>query len=92
VETTTPKGEVKVSIQALAVAPDGKRQPLLERRLLDLLKAPLAQSSMTFETRMALLRDFLEPMLHREIEHQGALSSGGSFRATMAAWIEVVKG
>jgi SNF2 family DNA or RNA helicase len=91
IEATTPKGEVKVSVQALAVSPDGKRQPLLERRLQELLKAPSAASIRSFESRQTLLREFLEPMLHREIEHRGAVDSGGSFKATMLAWIEVVQ-
>jgi hypothetical protein len=39
---------------------------------------------------MAILRDTLEPMLHREIEHRGIGKVNRGFDAKMISWVEAV--
>lgn len=70
VEARGDKGQVKRAIVTLAVDEDGKRQMAWERRPEKLWQAqPAAQNGNHRDAKLALMRDGLEPMLQRELEH-----------------------
>jgi len=41
------------------------------------------------QTRSTFLKQHIEPMLHRDLEHNGLIPAGGGFSAKLIAWVEV---
>jgi len=74
----------------LAVDPSGTRLPLLERCADDLFSRDTAVSTLNPGEREVLLRESIEPMLHRELKHTGAVPVSGGFHAELVGWVEVV--
>ena len=74
----------------MAVDPQGARLPSLERRANDLFGRDAAGSpTLEMDERIALLRESIEPMLHREIHHTGTVHDRGGFHAELVGWVEV---
>ncbi|HEX8359300.1 MAG TPA: SNF2-related protein [Longimicrobium sp.] len=90
VEITGSQGETRSRVLPLAVDAAGDRMPLLERRAETLLQGQPAASTLDVGARMSLLREHLEPMLSRELQHRGLLPEGSSYAARLVGWVEVV--
>lgn len=73
----------------LAVDPSGTRLPLLERCADDLFNREAAAPTLDPSDREVLLREIIEPMLHRELMHTGAVPVSGGFHAELVGWVEV---
>jgi len=89
VETHGKSGERRTVVQTLAVGLDGGRLPALERRASSMFFQAPAEPRLTFDERLALLRDAIEPMLHRELVHRGVPVEAG-FSSELVGWVEVV--
>lgn len=76
-------------IVALAVDRGGQRMPSLEKRHVELLHRPAGNPVFTEEEREALLRDVLDPMLQRELQHRGLASQSGGYSAELIGWVEM---
>jgi hypothetical protein len=89
VEARGEKGQVKRVIVALAVDTAGKRLVTWEHQLEKLYHAPLAsQNGPHVDQKLALLRDTLEPMLQRELEHRAVVTGNRGFEAKLIGWAE----
>ncbi len=47
---------------------------------------------MPIDARLVLLKQHLEPMLNRTLQHRGAAAEGMGFSADLIGWIEVSGG
>jgi superfamily II DNA or RNA helicase len=84
-------GETRSHVVSLAVGPDGQRQLMLERQAAALLAQAPRNPALLVNEREALLRDAIEPALHRELQHRGILNGDRSgFGATLIGWLEAV--
>lgn len=84
-------GETRSHVVPLAVGPDGQRQLMLERQVAALLAQAPRNPALSLEEREALLRDAIEPALHRELQHRGILNGDrNGFGATLVGWLEAV--
>lgn len=91
VEARGDKGQVKRLIITLGVDGDGKRHVAWERQPEKLWRSPVSNGSgKQAEQRVAILRNVLEPMLQREIEHRGLGKANRGFEAKLIAWVEAV--
>ena len=92
VEARTEKGHAKRLIVMLAVDELGKRLVQWERHPEVLWKSgSVTQSDRTDRAReLQLLREMLEPMLQREIQHRGLDRGSRGFEAKLIVWVEVV--
>ena len=89
VEARGDKGQVKRVVVPLAVDDQGKRHVAWERQPEKLWRAqPSTQASLHAETKLALLRECLEPMLQRELEHRGLAQGSRGFETKLIGWVE----
>ena len=89
VEARGDKGQVKRVIVPLAVDENGKRHVAWERHPEKLWRStPAAQNGDHAEKKLALLRDCLEPMLQRELEHRNLAKGSHGFEAKLIGWVE----
>lgn len=89
VEARGEKGQLKRAILPLATDLAGKRVIAWERHPEKLFRAtPSSQGEAQAEQGMALLRDVLEPLLQRELEHRGITTSNRGFEAKLVGWVE----
>jgi superfamily II DNA or RNA helicase len=90
VEARGDKGQVKRVIIPLAVDTAGKRLVTWERQPEQLCRAqPTSQNGTHADQELALLRETLEPMLQRELEHRGVVTSNRGFEAKLIGWVEM---
>jgi superfamily II DNA or RNA helicase len=89
IHTQGKNSEHKSFIQPLALGPDGKRVPKLERESIDLLKRQPAAPYLSIDKRRELLHKTLEPMLQRELNHRGLVPENGGYASRLIGWIEV---
>ena len=91
VEARGDKGQVKRMIVTLAV--DGRASGMwhgsANRRSCGDRRCP-AQDGKQAAKRLAILRNTLEPMLQRELEHRGLDKANRGFEAKLIAWVEAV--
>ncbi len=93
VEARGEKGQVKRAVVTLAVDKEGKRLVNWERHPDKLWHAgPSTQALASNDEMLSLLRDTLEPMLHRELEHRGLAKGNRGFEAKLIAWVEANSG
>lgn len=92
VEVHGAQGETKLLFPVVACNLEGQRMPQWERAGLDWLRASEVTPLMGGKQRRRLLLEVLEPMLHRELDHKGALKKSGGFSAKLAGWVELSKG
>jgi hypothetical protein len=89
VEARGDNGQVKRMIVPLAVDTEGKRLASWERQPEKLWKAsPSTLNGNQSDTRLALLREFLEPMLQPELEYRGLETGSRGFESKLIGWIE----
>jgi superfamily II DNA or RNA helicase len=89
VEARGDKGQVKRVIVALAVDDQGRRVIAWERQPEKLWRSqPLSQKDSHVEKKLTMLREFLEPMLQRELEYRGLTVSSRGFEAKLIGWVE----
>jgi SNF2 family DNA or RNA helicase len=89
VEARGDKGQMKRMVIPLAVDMDGKRHVAWERQPEGLWKSPvLNQNVRRADQRLAILRNSLEPMLQRELEHRALDKVNRGFEAKLIAWVE----
>src|SRR5205085_1557559 len=87
VEARGDKGQVKRAVVSLAVDSDGKRLVAWERQPEKLWQAPADSVGQGGEAQLRLLREHLEPMLHRELEHRGLAKGSRGFEAKLIGWV-----
>jgi superfamily II DNA or RNA helicase len=91
VESRGDKGQVKHMIITLGVDGEGKRHLAWERQPEKLWRSQVSgQTERHADTKLAILRDILEPMLQREIEHHSVGQVNRGFEAKLIAWVEAV--
>jgi len=90
VEATTPQGDRRAHLVALAMTTSGSRVTSLERLPERLLDRPACGSLLLQQARQKMLGEVIEPALQRELHHRGLLGGEGSFSADLIAWLEVI--
>ncbi len=89
VEARGDKGQVKRMIITLGVDGDGRRHVAWERQPEKLWRSPVrSQNGNHADKKLAILRNSLEPMLQRELEHRGLDKVNRGFEAKLIAWVE----
>ena len=92
VEARGDKGQVKRMIITLAVDGEGRRHVAWERQPEKLWRSQASgQNGKQAEEKLAILRNSLEPMLQRELEHRGLDKVNRGFEARLIAWVEAVE-
>ena len=90
VDTRGDKGQIKRMIVTLGVDWEGRRNIAWERQPETLWKSQAnGHRSKQADERLSVLRNTLEPMLQRELEHRGVGTRG--FEAKLIAWVEAMK-
>jgi hypothetical protein len=88
VESSTGIGERRVTVQIIAVRPDGTRVPAAERQAAQYFSASPALPTFTSEQRYQTFQNAVEPTLQRELKHKGAANGDGSYSATLIGYVE----
>jgi len=89
VDARGDKGQIKRLIITLAVDTEGRRHVAWEREPEKLWRAPTSsQNGKQTDKRLAILRNTLEPMLQRELEHRGFGKADRGFEAKLISWVE----
>jgi superfamily II DNA or RNA helicase len=90
VEMTAAKGERKTFIVPIALSLQGLRLPFLEKKLEEVLTAPIVperRSSIQHET---FLKEHVEPALFRELSQRGRSQDNASYSTKLIGWVEIV--
>ena len=91
VEARGDKGQVKRMIITLGVDGEGRRHVAWERQPEKLWGAQVSsQNGKQADKKLAILRNGLEPMLQRELEHRGLDKVNRGFEAKLIALVEAV--
>ena len=91
VEARGDKGQVKRMIITLAVDSEGRRNVAWERQPEKLWRSqPSNQNKRETDKELTILRNCLEPMLHRELEHRGLDKGNRGFESKLIGWIEAI--
>ena len=75
-------------LKPLAINLNGKRIPALEREGDSVLLQAPTLNVLSLSDRQRLLSDYFEPMLNRELQHQG-LAEKGAFSTQLIGWVEI---
>jgi hypothetical protein len=89
VETRGPSGEHRSCVLPLGVSGDGSRNVRLERLGTSVFKHVGDVRGRRPAVRTALLREKIEPMLERDLQHRGIVPEGGSYSTKLIGWVEV---
>jgi superfamily II DNA or RNA helicase/transcriptional regulator with XRE-family HTH domain len=89
VEIQGNKGEQRFLLKSLAIDPNGKRIPTIEHKGDDILLQTPTLPVLELGDRQRLLKDYLEPMLNRELQHKGLTPSQGGFSNQLIGWVEI---
>jgi len=73
----------------IAVDTAGRRVPALEKRYLDCFRRPCGNPALTPTERVRLLREHIEPMLHRELGYRGLAGSDAGSADILVAWLDI---
>jgi len=90
VEAHGGNGEVRRTVQPIAVSLDGRRVAALESTADGLFNHPPVAPLLDYGTRLQLLSEHIEPMLQRDLRHRNAVAHEGSFTSELVGWVEVV--
>lgn len=90
VEASAGSGEKRVSVQPIAVKPDGTRVPSVERQANHFFNATETMPILSPDERLSLFSSAVEPTLQRELRHKGAANGDGSFSAELIGYLEIV--
>ena len=89
VDARGDKGQIKRMIVTLGVDWEGRRNLAWERQPETLWKSQAnGHRSKQADEKLSVLRNTLEPMLQRELEHRGVGTRG--FEAKLIAWVEAM--
>jgi len=89
VEARGDKGQIKRVIVPLAVDDQGRRLVAWERQPEKLWRSqPAPQNDSQAGKKLIMLREFLEPMLQRELEYRGIAAGSRGFEAKLIGWVE----
>jgi superfamily II DNA or RNA helicase len=90
IEARGDKGQVKRTVVTLGIDREGLRHVAWERQTENLWRAPVVpRHEDQVDANLTLLRNSLEPMLQRELEHRGLEKGNRGFEARLVSWIEV---
>lgn len=89
VEASAGSGEKRVSVQPIAVKPDGTRVPNVERQASQFFHNAETIPILSPEERLSLFASAIEPTLQRELRHKGAGNRDGSFSAELIGYVEI---
>jgi len=89
VEISTGTGEKSVSVQPIAVKPDGTRAPGVERQAGHLIRGSEAMPVLSPDQRLSLFASAIEPTLQRELKHKGTATGDGSYSAELIGYVEI---
>lgn len=89
VERSTGTGEKRVSVQPIAVKPDGTRAPAIERQAGHLMRCAEAMPVLSPDQRLSLFASAVEPTLQRELKHKGTTMGDGSYSAELIGYVEI---
>ena len=91
VEGRGDKGQIKRMIITLGVDGEGRRHVAWERQPEQLWRSQVSnKNGRQADKKLAALRNSLEPMLQRELEHRGLGKGSRGFEAKLIAWVETV--
>ncbi len=82
-------GESKTYIIPIAADTAGRRIPSLEKGYREVFEKRPSATGIVPEQRIALLRDTIEPMLVREINHLDLSTREGGYSINLIAWVEI---
>ncbi|MEN3366482.1 MAG: hypothetical protein V7606_3756, partial [Burkholderiales bacterium] len=57
----------------------------------DVFQFPVPMGQGSLVDAESLLHDIIEPMLHRDLLHRGAVKDGQPYQASLVGWIEAIK-
>lgn len=89
VEVHGLQGVTRVVLPVVACSADGNRQVRWEKSASEWLRRPPCRGSLDLSTRTKLLREAIEPMLHRELQHRGLLGEQKGFSTRLTGWLEL---
>ena len=87
VNTQGERGEIKQAILPLAVDDEGQRYPAWERQIDQLFQLPPTSDRRPLPD--GFLKEFVEPMMQRELLHRGIVSQDKGYHAKLIAWVEM---
>ena len=88
VETLGENRQRKVKLLTIAVAENGERIPMWERKPEDLFEAlPMEEASDRFGSDF--YRETIQPIFKRELNQRGIVTDGVSFHEELITWVEV---
>lgn len=90
VEASVGTGEKRVSIQPIAVKPDGTRVPSVERQASQLIRSAEVAPVLSPDQRLSVFASAVEPTLQRELKHKGSPMGDGSYSAELIGYVEIV--
>lgn len=73
----------------IALSLDGLRLPVLEKKLEEVLAAPLALRPTVPVERESFLKDHIEPALFRELSLRSRSQEDASYSTKLIGWVEV---
>jgi SNF2 family DNA or RNA helicase len=92
VEARGDKGQLKRMIVTLGIDGEGRRHVAWERQPEKLWRLTVSRNNEgRGDSKLTVLRDTLEPMLQRELEHRGLGKASRGFEAKLIGWIEAVR-
>jgi hypothetical protein len=89
VETAAPNRDRRVTIQSVAIKPDGTRVPTIEKQCDRFFSMPTADPTFSPAQRIELFSKFVEPTLQREINHKRTGNRDGSYSAELVGYVEI---
>jgi hypothetical protein len=92
VEARGDKGQLKRMIVTLGIDEEGKRHVAWERQPERMWRSAVStDNGRQGDSKVTVLRDTLEPMLQRELEHRGIGNASRGFEAKLIGWVEAVR-
>lgn len=92
VEARGDKGQLKRMIVTLGIDGEGRRHVAWERQPQKMWTSAVSiDNGRREDLKIAVLRDTLEPMLQRELEHRGLGKADRGFEAKLIGWVEAVR-
>jgi hypothetical protein len=73
----------------IAVDPEGKRVPAIEKRYRDVFRTPAAHPVFQPSERIELMHRHIEPTLQRELSYRGIASPEKGCSSELVAWVEI---
>lgn len=91
VEARDGKGQLKRMIVTLGIDGEGRRHVAWERQPERMWRSAVsAENRRGGDPKITFLRDTLEPMLQRELEHRGIGNASRGFEAKLIGWVEAM--